>query len=118
MTSIVDPAEQDGDLSETQCATGVAEGYRQIVNACSHDPELFVELVSKGTIKYRADSYVEVVTDDELRLLAAARALMRADGDMMLEAGGDMTLKVGGNLNLDVTGNIIEKSAGHVAGFK
>lgn len=102
---------------ETQCATGIAEGYRQVVKACRYDGSLFVDLESKGNIKYKAADFIEMVTDDEMRLLAAARALVSADGEMMLESGGDMTLKVGGNLNLSVDGKIIERSAGHDAGY-
>lgn len=123
MTSIVDPAEQDDDLGTTRCSTGESWGYREIINACQHNPALFLEIISRGTMKYQAEGAYEVITDDEMRLLAAARVLMEAgasmdlsaDGSMTLTAGGNMTLKVGGNLVLDVDGVIQESATQHIA---
>lgn len=91
MSGIVEPAEKDPDMSQTTCPTGVSEGYREIVRACRHNPDLFYEIISLGTM------------------------LHQTANDMTLEAGGDLTLKVGGNLILDVQGTIQETATQHVA---
>jgi hypothetical protein len=79
------------------CGTDTGEGFRQIIDACKHDPTLFIDILSLGTIVQHSIDNSEYSTDKSF--------ILRAMEDFIIFAGRDYKLTSNGTYRLDVAGD-------------
>jgi len=77
--------------ADTVCGTDIGRGWKQVVDHCLRNPELYIDIMSLGTIKHKAvDAYTIAALDF---IVNAARDYLNTTArDIVLHAGRDIVI--------------------------
>lgn len=82
--------EKDPDLlanEEIPCSIAISRGYREIIEACLENPSVFMEILSRGTIKYESDSVFSVLSKSDVSLTALNEVILSASKEAKISSG-------------------------------
>lgn len=82
--------EKDPDLLANEgahCAIAISRGYREIIDACLENPSVFMEIISRGTIKYESDSDFSVLSKSDVSLTALNEVILSASKEVKISSG-------------------------------
>lgn len=82
--------EKDLDLlanEGTHCSIAISRGYREIIDACLENPSIFMEIISRGTIKYESYSDFSVLSKSDISLTALNEVILSASKEAKISSG-------------------------------
>lgn len=89
--------EKDPDLIIGEiipCSTGVSRGYKEVVDRCEENPELYIDMESLGTFLHKSRDMYRVISEEDF-VVEAARAASLGAREISLESDLDTSIMAG-----------------------
>ena len=89
--------EKDPDLIIGEiipCSAGVSRGYKEVVDRCEENPELYIDMESLGTFLHKSRDMYRVISEEDF-VVEAARAASLGAREISLESDLDTSIMAG-----------------------